>query len=92
MIHNGVWINVTNNRLTWLSTLDKATEKTGYFIRDCGETRHTLSNRRMPETVYVWLIEHHLIEVDCGNIWLSEKGKAVLAQAFKESKEDREYT
>lgn len=83
----GKYINVTESRALWLRKLDSANEQVGYFVRDCGKTRHTRSKRLMPEPVYMWLLENHLIEVDCGNIWLSEKGKAVLAQAFKESKE-----
>lgn len=76
-------LNLTESRLMWLRKLDSATEQTGYFVRDGGVTRHGRSGRRMPETVFVWLVEHHLIDVDCGNINLTPRGQAVLKQAIE---------
>lgn len=76
-------LKVTETRLLWLRKLDAMNERVGYFVRDGGVTRHTLSGRRMPEPIYMWLVEHHLIDVDCGNIQFTAKGQSLLNKILR---------
>lgn len=79
-------LKVTETRLLWLRKLEAMNERVGYFVRVGGVTRHTLSSRRMPERVFLWLVEHHLIDVDCGNIQFTAKGQDVLHDILGKAK------
>lgn len=68
-------IKLTANRILWLRKLESMNAQRGNFIRDGAVTRHSKSDRKMPEPVYCWLVEHRLIGVDCGNIQLTERGE-----------------
>lgn len=72
-----VVLKMTPSRLYWLRSIDASSS----WVRDCGRTTHRASGRRMPELHYLWLVENGLVECDCGNLYLSHKGREALAKA-----------
>lgn len=71
--------NLTENRRLWLSTIEASSD----WIRDNGRSFNFRTDRRMPEPVYLWLIENKLIDCDCGNLSATTKGRELLKEQSK---------
>tara|TARA_A100001391_G_scaffold27134_2_gene14644 strand:+ start:1440 stop:1676 length:237 start_codon:yes stop_codon:yes gene_type:complete len=73
-------MSITKNRACWLSTIKSSR---GDWNRDDCVTKNIRSGRKMPEPVYMWLIENHFVDVDLGSLVITQKGVDALIEYRK---------